>query len=261
MVKMVKLILDYRERKILKCIEKLSCEIEIGNLTVGDILILKQNNHLKYEGTYLDINGKAIIIERKTITDFVSSIRTKRIWEQLFKLMNTQHLKGYKIENRILVVQHTFEEYFGQIPFWNKNIKSDKRNFWRYMINAIIDIVFIYKIPIIFLSSDDQLNEFLNILMKREINQWNPWIFESNMYTHRRTYKKPIKDDRIYLLSSLSNIGLTLSERLLNKFTSLADISNASEKELCSVTGIGKKKAKMIFEVFHNNEKPNIKYY
>ncbi len=251
---MVKLIIDYRERKILECINHLNCETEINNLIVGDILILKENTHSEQSSGYLDFNGSAIIIERKSISDFVSSVRSKRIWEQLFKLMNTEQIMGYRIECKILVVQQTFDEYFAQIPWWNEKRNLDKRSFWRYMINAMVDIIFVFQTPIIFLSTDEQLHEFLNILIKRDIMRWNSWAFESTMYNKRSRPNVPLKDNRLYLLCSLPTVGHTLNKRLLTTFGSIASITNASVKELRRVRGIGKKKAEIIFNILHEKK-------
>jgi len=251
---MVKIIVDYRERKILEYINRLNCDTEINSLPVGDILILKKHNHIRINTRHSDLNGSAIIIERKSISDFINSLKSRRIWEQLFKLMNSQQIMGYRVDHKILVVQQTFDKYFAQIPWWNEERNLDKRNFWRYIINAIVDIIFVYQIPIIFLSTDEQLHEFLNILIKRDIKHWNAWTFESKRYNKRTRHQLPRKDNRLYLLCSLPSIGRTLSERLLGTFDSVVSITGASVKELQSVRGIGKKKAEIIFEIFHNKE-------
>ena len=54
------------------------------------------------------------------------------------------------------------------------------------------------------------------------------------------------------MVSSLPKIGEVIGKALYEKFGSLQDIANADEKELMNVKGISTKKAKLIYEIFHN---------
>ena len=58
-------------------------------------------------------------------------------------------------------------------------------------------------------------------------------------------------NSQVYFLCSLPSIGPQLALRLLQAFGSLAEIVNSSEKELTSVEGIGKQKARKLFAFFN----------
>ncbi len=62
----------------------------------------------------------------------------------------------------------------------------------------------------------------------------------------------PIKDRKKYIVTSLPYIGERLAENLLAQFTTIANIASASIEELEKVPQIGKKKAKLIYQLFHS---------
>jgi len=49
-------------------------------------------------------------------------------------------------------------------------------------------------------------------------------------------------------------VGNKLAKNLLDHFGSVSSIANASVKELEEVKLIGEKKAKLIYQIFHNEE-------
>ncbi len=240
---MVKIIVDHREKKIIGELNRICSEIEVTCLPVGDILILKENS-----------KRCAIIIERKTIFDFVSSIRSNRIWNQLLRLMQAEYILGHKVDHKIVIVQGSFKEYFEQIPRSHKQVKRDHRAFWRFMMLAVVDIIFIYRIPLLFFSNNEQLYKFLKILMARNIDRNDHWIFGSRAYNKRSRLGLPLKNNQLFLLCSIPLINYTLSKRLLGDLKSIANIAQASVDELKQVKGIGKKKAEIIFDIFHNEK-------
>ena len=61
----------------------------------------------------------------------------------------------------------------------------------------------------------------------------------------------PEKDCKRYLVSSIPNIGDILATNLLNHFGTVTNIANATIEELKTVPKIGRKKAKLIYEIFH----------
>jgi len=74
----------------------------------------------------------------------------------------------------------------------------------------------------------------------------------------RRGYKpKKMKNQQLYLLQGLPEIGPALAYRLLLHFGSIKKIMRATEKQLLMVDGIGKTKAlkivEFINEIFDNH--------
>ena len=82
----IKIIIDYRERNSLVAshLIKLGFEIEFKELKIGDYIV------------------KDVVIERKTIPDFISSIINKRLLKQI------EELKQF--ENKLLIIEGISEQ-------------------------------------------------------------------------------------------------------------------------------------------------------
>ena len=72
-------------------------DVEVVRLPIGDLLIVGDSG--------------ALVVERKTVSDFVSSIRSNRLWDQLLRLMKTEQILGYEVKRRLLVIHGGFWEY------------------------------------------------------------------------------------------------------------------------------------------------------
>lgn len=78
---MIKVVVDIREKKLIKLLQalhkdyELKIEIEIDTLDLGDIIIYKNDE-------------EKMIIERKSLSDLASSIKDGRYQEQSFRLTN-----------------------------------------------------------------------------------------------------------------------------------------------------------------------------
>ncbi|KAA0009194.1 MAG: ERCC4-type nuclease [Thermoplasmata archaeon] len=223
----VKIILDHRERNIKESLEEIFKDVEMALLPVGDIVLLFSNY--------------AVLIERKSISDFISSIRSNRLWEQLLKIMRTKKIYGYKIKRKILLIHGSiFDEFL---------INNNSR-FWASISGAFMEITYVYDIPIFFLEDNAAVPTFLRILSKRELNGSNDSIPKPRWF-RKRAKNLPEKEQRIYFLSSLPSIGEVLARNLLDHFGSIAAVANATIEELQEVEGIGEKKATQIYEALH----------
>jgi len=70
----------------------------------------------------------------------------------------------------------------------------------------------------------------------------------------RKGYKpKKPKNQQLYLLQGLPEVGPAIAFRLLMRFGSLNKIMRATEKQLLKVDGIGKTKALKIVEFIHKS--------
>lgn len=86
----MRLFVDYRERGVAETIEGVCEEIEFAQLPLGDYLIALE------EGS--------VLVERKTATDFLSSVRSNRLWEQLLRPMKAMEVLGFPLKLRILLI-------------------------------------------------------------------------------------------------------------------------------------------------------------
>ncbi len=232
----IKVFIDHREGNRVIDFVKQICELEIVQLPIGDLLIV-------------GVDG-AVVIERKTSADFVNSVRSNRLWEQLLRFMKIDEIWGYEIKRRILVIQGDFENYLDFIPPMYS--KRALQAFWSSMMGAQLETLFVYDTPLLVVENDEAFYAFLKTVVKREEDGKNVKIPESRWYRKRKRLDLPVKDSRCFLLAGLPLIGDSLARRLLDNFHSIVNIVNASQEELQEVHGIGKKKAAQIYEIFHS---------
>ncbi len=161
-------------------------EIEIMPLKIGDYLISN------------------IMIERKTINDFILSMINKRLKEQIRQMQ--------EYEKRLLIIEGSIDE-----------IKNSKIN--PNALKACILSILINQLPIIFTKDYKETSEYLILLAKQQLKK----PMETSMHSR---IPKTIEKQKQYILEAFPNIGPQTSKKLLEKFHSLKNIFNAEEDEL-----------------------------
>lgn len=227
----MKVLLDHREANIVDIVRQICNQTEIIQLPLADILVVGDEH--------------TVAVERKTVPDFVSSIRSNRLWEQLLRLMKTESILEHKISRRLLIIHGNFEEYLTSLG------DPDISKFWASMMGAFMEILFVYDTPLLFASDDDKFATFLRILIQRECRHANDNLPPSRWYRKNKSNKLPTKDRKLYVLDSIPLIGEAQAKSLIEHFSSIQRVANASIVELQDVPKIGKKKAKLIFDTFH----------
>ena len=165
-------------------------ELEIKHLKIGDYLI----------------PGKPdTIIERKTFPDFISSMLSKRIHQQL------KNMQKYK--QKILIIEGK-----NQNPNISPNLEKAAKGF-------ILSICLNHQIPIIQTSDYKETSQYLITLAKQQLKQ------PQKISLHSRIPKN-IKEQKQYIIESFPNIGPKTAENLLKHFKSIKNIINASTEEL-----------------------------
>ena len=203
----ITIIVDNRESKssVSTELKKLGFNLEFQQLPVADYLI---NN---------------IAIERKTISDFKSSIISKRIFDQL------REIKQYP--QNILIIEGIDSEdvYSGQIH----------ENAFRGMILSIIND---FQVPIIFTKNENDTAKYISVLANKKTKSEMPI----------RASKIALTDEEQvqFILEGFPNIGPTTAKKLISKFGNLKNIINASLEDLEKVIG---KKAEKIYQIINFN--------
>ena len=170
-----------------------------------------------------DIVVSNIGIERKTQHDFLNSIIDKRIFEQLSLLKDL-------FDKQIIIIEGDENLY---------ELRQMHPNAIRGMFAAIsVD----YQIPIVFTKNIRDTASFIELLEKR-----NPQ--ENSLLKKKKP--KEIKYYQQLIIETLPGVGPKLAKNLLKEFKSVRNIFNASPSELQKVAKIGKKKAKVIFELLN----------
>lgn len=195
------IIIDKRERKSLVAHELISLgtKIKFEMLPVADYLI-----------------GKTAV-ERKTASDFVSSIVNKRLLRQL------EEIKQFK--KALLIIEGDLYE-----TDFNENA----------IRGMLLSIMLDHRIPIVFTSGCDETAKFLSSLVKRE-GKNRP---EIGLKAKKKAYS--LAEQQQIIIEGLPSIGPNLARALLKKFKTIRAIANADEEDLQEVEKIGKKKAKII---------------
>ncbi len=192
-----KIIVDYREKNSLVISEiiHLGLEVEFRELKVADYLV---NN---------------IAIERKTVSDFISSMIGGRIKHQL------EEIQQY--ENRLLIIEGIEDQEL----YSDDNERGVNANAIR---GFLLSISLKHKTPIIFTKNEEDTAKFIFILArKKEI--------ESSLNVSKKSFNK--KERMQFILEGFPGIGPKNAKKLLEKFKTIKNVLNSHLEDLEEVIG------------------------
>ncbi len=206
-----KVIIDYRERNSLVYSELigLGIETEVRELKVADYIV------------------NDVAIERKTVSDFISSMLNKRLVNQL------DSLQQYK--NRLLLIEGIDEQelYSRDIP--EKGLHPNAvRGF-------LLSIVLEHKTPIIFTKDAEDTAKFISILAKKQKR-------EISLNVSKKSLDK--KERMQFILEGFPGIGPKTAKKLLSHFKTLKEIFESSIEELKDVIGAKADVFKLLEEIY-----------
>jgi Fanconi anemia group M protein len=224
----VKVFVDDREISTVGLLKRVS-ECEVVRLPVGDLLIVG--------------DAGALVVERKTVSDFVGSVRSSRLWDQLLRLMKAEEILGYEVKRRLLVIHGGFLEYTNVFPV-------DEGRFWSSIFGALLEVLFVYDTPFVVCENDYAFEVFLRILLDREREGKHDALPKARWY-RKPVSRLPVKDVKHYLLDTIPMIGEVQAKNLLDHYGAIVNIAKSTKNELKRVNGIGEKRAEKIYEIFH----------
>ncbi len=199
---------DSREinSRVLRELDKLDVQVKIKPLAVADYQISEE-----------------VAIERKTASDFVSSIKDQRLNKQAKEMVE-------EFKKPLLILEGD-NLYSG---FINPNA----------IRGALSAVALDFGIPIIPTRSPGDTAALIRRIAIREQMHNRPEI-------QVRTDKKPLTlwEQQLYVVESLPGIGPVNARKLIEEFGSVKEIFNASAEELQRVDGIGKQIARNIKKV------------
>ncbi len=200
-----KIEVDNREKNSLVASElaNLGIEIEFKHLPIGDYIV----------------NG--IVIERKTISDFKSSIINKRIVSQILEIK--------QFPEQLIILEGISEEdiYSGTIH---------ENAFRGFMLSIALE----YKVPIIFTQNSKDTAKYLSVLAKKPDKQTNSIRPGKIVFSREEQLQ--------FIIEGFPYVGPVRAKKLLKKFGSIKNIINSSEEELKEILGKRSKEFKKLLE-------------
>jgi len=193
-VEKTKILIDHREKNsLVPSLLEENFQIEFKQLPVADYII------------------NDIAIERKTISDFKSSIINKRIMQQLLEIK--QYPKHF------LILEGFNSDDIYNTPGIHENA----------MRVFLLSVALEYQVPIIFTFDEKDTAKYLEVLAKKK-DKPSSSIRASKIHLTK-------SEQQFFILEGFPNIGLTKAKALLDKFKTLENIFKASEEELSEILG------------------------
>ena len=204
-----KIIIDYREKNSLVASELigLGFEIEFKELKVADYIV------------------KDVALERKTVSDFLSSMLNKRLLNQI------EELQQYK--NKLLIIEGIDEQEL----YNEKNIKGIHANAVR---GFLLSILLKHKIPTLFTKNYKDTAQFINRIARKKEQEMPMRVIKKSLNKKERMQ---------FILESFPGIGPKTAKKLLQKFKTIRNIITAPADDLKKVVG---KKAE-VFKILEEN--------
>ncbi len=178
-----------------------------AHLPVGDYLV---NDYL--------------LIERKTLTDLAASIKSGRLFAQMFQLAQS----GKKC---VLLLEGTASDLM------NSGMRREA------IQGALIHITLRLEIPMLRAKDAEESARIIRYTAK-QLEQ--PAYKKTKVKRYRSVKLKSKQKKQLYLLQGLPGVGPERAHALLERFGSVENIVQASEKELQTVPGIGQYVARQI---------------
>jgi ERCC4-type nuclease len=215
-MKKIRIFVDYRERNkqlidILRNNKTIS--LETRKLEAGDFLIEDR-----------------LLIERKTLKDFIESIKDGRIFRQAGRLSNSGKINLIICEG----ISRDIE---------NINIKREA------VQGILLCLSLKYRIPIMRTRSPQETVRMMISASRQILNHGLKRI--SYQYRSQPCKISNKEKRQLFILQGLPGIGPVKAKLLLEKFRSLYAIFTASPSELLRTKGIGNFLAEKIISILH----------
>ncbi len=180
---------------------------EKNSLIISELIERKYKIELKQLKVADYIIGN-VAIERKTISDFISSMLNKRLLRQI------EELKQYP--QPILLIEGVDDHPLYEFGKVNPNAIRGM------MLSVMLD----FNIPIILTKNYEDTVNFLILLEKRQSKKPK----EISLKVKRKAYS--LGEQQQFILESFPGIGPATAKKLLKYFKNIKKVINAKEKDL-----------------------------
>ena len=213
-IKDLRIIIDERERKsgIPKLLQKIGINVEVKTLPIGDYIVSHET-----------------VVERKSISDFISSIFDGRLFDQCNRLKEHFQFPIILLEGNVDEIETITEN---PLVFYG----------------ALSTIAVEFKIPIIQTPNASHTAKLLVALSSRKDSIKGPLLKKIRK-------SNDIQKQQLSVLCSLPGVGEKTAIRLLEKFGSPLKVLSASTKDLSKISGLGESRAKKIKKMLERKSK------
>ncbi|MBR9692963.1 DEAD/DEAH box helicase [Candidatus Woesearchaeota archaeon] len=211
----IRIVADHREKTsgVLKELLNKDVNIELRQLDAGDYRL-----------------GDRVVVEYKTVPDFVNSIIDGRLLAQL---------RGLRSHPRPLIIIEGEEDLYG--------VRKVHPN---AILGMLGTIAISYNIPVLFTRTPQETASLLVSIARKEQERGN------KEYSSHAAKPLTFTEQQEYAVGSLPGVGPTLARKLLEHFTTVKALADASLDELEAVEKVGKKKAKALHDLFNESYAP-----
>jgi DNA excision repair protein ERCC-4 len=213
-LKNLRIVVDEREKKsgIPDLLKGTGINLEIKTLPVGDYIVAPET-----------------IVERKTVSDLVSSIFDGRLFDQCRRLKEHYQFPILIIEGDIDEIEELTEN---PLVFYG----------------AISSIAIDFKIPVIPTPNATHTSKLLISMCSRKDASKGPFIKKIRK-------SNDLQKQQLSMLCSLPGVGEKTAIRMLEKFGTPLRVLSSSIIELSKVSGLGEARAKNIKKVLQAQSK------
>ena len=213
-LKNLRIVVDEREKKsgIPDLLKGTGINLEIKTLPVGDYIVAPET-----------------VVERKTISDLVSSVFDGRLFDQCNRLKEHYQFPILLIEGNIDEIEELTEN---SLVFYG----------------AISSIAIDFKIPVIHTPNASHTSKLLVSMCSRKDASKGPFIKKIRK-------SNDIQKQQLSMLCSLPGVGEKTAIRMLEKFGTPLRVLSSSTTELSKVSGLGEARAKNIKKMLEKQSK------
>lgn len=197
----IKITVDYREKNSLVAahLVKLGYQIEFKELKVADYIV------------------RNVAIERKTVSDFLTSMINKRLIRQL------EEIQQYP--SKLLIIEGIEEKELYSDEEHELNGTGIHPNSVR---GFILTILLKHNVPILFSKNSEDTAKFIHLIAKKKEN-------EISIRANKKVLNP--KEQMQFILEGFPGIGPKNAKKLLEEFKTLKNIFNASKEDLEKILG------------------------
>ena len=213
-LKKLRIVVDEREKKsgIPDILKGIGINLEIKTLPVGDYIVAPET-----------------VVERKTISDLVSSVFDGRLFDQCSRLKEHYQFPILLIEGDIDEIEKLIEN-----PF--------------VFYGAISSIAIDFKIPVIPTPNASHTSKLLVAMCSRKDTLSGPFIKKIRKSNN-------LQKQQLSMLCSLPGVGEKTAVRMLEKFGTPLKVLSSSVIELSKIGGLGEARAKNIKKILKTKSK------